>query len=167
MTSTPSATRPFRAADLGTLVVVPWSGEAPDGRDMPYLLACSLGDAADGDAETTAAAIERLLTDNGLPVGGDLVDGTQRPSLPVTLLVESGAAVLHMPTHNAQCVPTPEWLAAVAQRGYAYLVFTTRPWPEVVPGRPIEPEALAEFAGADDTLRAAAHIVLPARSLRG
>ncbi|MFI7503455.1 DUF5949 family protein [Streptomyces sp. NPDC049687] len=165
MTSTPSTTRPFSVADLGTLVVMPWSGEAPDGSDMPYLLAYSLGD-ADGGAETTAAAVERLLTDNGLPVGGDLVDGTQRPSLPVTLLVESGAAVLNMPSLNAQCVPPPEWLAAVAKRGYAYLVFTTRPWPEAVPGKPVEPETLAAFAGAEETLDAAAHVVLPARSLR-
>ncbi|MEX3099787.1 hypothetical protein DF268_18840 [Streptomyces sp. V2] len=164
MTST-SETRPFRVADLGTLVVMPWSGEAPDGSDMPYLLAYSLGDAADGP-EVTASAIERLLTDNGLPVGGDLVDGTERPSLPVSLLVESGQAVLNMPSLNAQCVPPPEWLAAVEHRGYAYLVFTTRPWPEAEPGKPVELEALAAFAGADETLNAAAHIVLPARSLR-
>ncbi|MCX4739085.1 DUF5949 family protein [Streptomyces antibioticus] len=167
MTSTPSATRPFRVTDLGTLVVMPWSGETPDGADMPYLLAYSLGDAADGGAETTAAAVERLLTDNGLPVGGDLVDGTERPSLPVTLLVQGGQAVLNMPNLNAQCVPPPEWLDAVAERGYAYLVFTTRAWPEAVPGRPVEAEALAAFAGAEETLTAAAHVVLPARSLRG
>ncbi|KUO13805.1 DUF5949 family protein [Streptomyces sp. DSM 15324] len=167
MTSTPSTTRPFSVADLGTLVVMPWSGEAPDGSDMPYLLAYSLGDAADGGAETTAVAIERLLADNGLPVGGDLVDGGERPSLPVTLLVTAGSAVLNMPMLNAQCVPPPEWLDAVEARGYAYLVFTTRPWPDAVPGRPVEPEALAAFAGAEETLTAAAHIVLPARSLRG
>ncbi|WP_416979363.1 DUF5949 family protein [Streptomyces sp. T028] len=166
MTSTPSATRPFRVADLGTLVVLPWSGEAPDGSDMPYLLAYSLGD-ADGGAATTAAAIERLLADNGLPVGGDLVDGNVRPSLPVTLLVTAGAAVLNMPMLNAQCVPPPEWLDAVEARGYAYLIFTTRPWPEAVPGRAVEPEALTAFAGDEDTLTAAAHVVLPARSLRG
>ncbi|MCX4762249.1 DUF5949 family protein [Streptomyces sp. NBC_01275] len=166
MTSTPSATLPFRVADLGTLVVMPWSGEAPGGSDMPYLLAYSLGDAADGGAETTAAAIERMLTDNGLPVGGDLVDGADRPGLPVTLLVQFGQAVLNMPSFSAQCVPPPEWLAAVEERGYAYLVFTTRPWPEAVPGKPVEPEALAAFAGADETLTAAAHVVLPARSLR-
>lgn len=165
MTPTPSATLPFRAADLGTLVVMPWSGEAPDGGDMPYLLAYSLGDAADGP-EATTAAVERLLTDHGLPVGGDLVDGAVRPSLPVTLLVEAGQAVLNAPSFNAQCLPPPEWLAAVEKRGYAYLVFTTRPWPEAVPGKPVEPEELAAFAGAEETLTAAAHAVLPARSLR-
>lgn len=166
MTSTSSATRPFRVADLGTLVVMPWSGEAPDGGDMPYLLAYSLGDAADGP-EASAAAIERLLTDNGLPVGGNLVDGTEKPSLRVSLLVEAGQAVLTLPGLSARCVPPPEWLAAVGERGYAYLVLTTRPWPEAVPGRPVEPEVLAAFAGAEETLTAAAHVVLPARSLRG
>ncbi|MFF1549123.1 DUF5949 family protein [Streptomyces sp. NPDC058291] len=166
MTSTPSATRPFRVADLGTLVVMPWSGEAPDGHDMPYLLAYSLGDTADGP-EGTAAAVARLLADNGMPVGGDVVDGTERPSLPFSLLVESGAAVLNLPGLNAQCLPPAEWLAAVGERGYAYLVLTARAWPEATPGRAVTPEALAAFAGAEETLAAAAHIVLPARRLRG
>ncbi|MDQ0581101.1 DUF5949 family protein [Streptomyces rishiriensis] len=166
MTSTPSATRPFRVADLGTLVVMPWSGEAPDGSDMPYLLAYSLGDTPEGP-EGTALAVARLLTDNGMPIGGDVVDGTERPSLPFTLLVESGAAVLNMPSLNAQCLPPQEWLAAVEQRGYAYLVLTTRAWPQATPGRAVTPEELAAFAGAAETLTAAAHIVLPARRLRG
>ncbi|WP_432133089.1 DUF5949 family protein [Streptomyces sp. bgisy154] len=165
MTSTSSETRPFRPADLGTLVVMPWNGEAPDGTDMPYLLAYSLGDGPEGP-EAATAAIERMLADQGLPVGGDVVDGTGRPSLPVTLLVESGAAVLNMPSLNAQCTPPQEWLAAVDERGYAYLVFTSRPWPEAEPGKAVEPEALAAFAGAEETLKAAAHVVLPARSLR-
>ena len=165
MTSTSSESRPFHPADLGTLVMIAWSGEAPDGPDMPYLLAYSLGD-AEGGPEVTSAAVEHLLTRNGLPVGGDLVDGKAKPSLPVGLLVEAGQAVVSMPTLSAQCTAPPEWLAAVAERGYAYLVFTTRPWPEAVPGRPVAPEALAAFAGADETLTAAAHAVLPARSLR-
>ena len=165
MTSTPSATRPFRVTDLGTLVVMPWSGEAPDGHDMPYLLACSLGDAPDGP-EAATAAVERLLNDNGLPVGGDLVDGNVRPSLPVTLLVVAGHAVVTMPRLNAKCPVRPQWLAAVAKRGYAYFVFTTRPWPEALPGKPLDPEALAAFVGADETQNSAAHIVQPARSLR-
>lgn len=71
-----------------------------------------------------------------------------------------------MPQLNAQCIPPAEWLTAVAERGFAYLVFTTRPWPEAQPGKPIEPEALAAFAGAEETLTAAAHVILPARSLR-
>ncbi|MER7186572.1 DUF5949 family protein [Streptomyces hyaluromycini] len=166
MTSTPSETRPFRVADLGTLVVLAWSGEAPDGSDMPYLLAYSLGD-AEGGPEATSAAVEALLANNGLPVGGDVVDGTARPSLPVTLLVQAGQAVLNLAPLNAQCPAPEEWLAAVGERGYAYLVFTTRPWPEGEPGKPVTPEALKDFAGAEETLTAAAHVVLPARSLRG
>ncbi|MER6343104.1 DUF5949 family protein [Streptomyces sp. NPDC001532] len=164
MTTTPNQTRPFRATDMGTLVVMAWSGEAPDG-DMPYLLAYTLGDGPDGP-EATSAAVERMLGDNGLPVGGDLVDGASRPSLPVGLLVEAGQAVVTMPHLNAQCTPPPEWLAAVGERGFAYFVFTTRPWPEAKPGKPVEPEALAAFAGAEETLNAAAHVVLPARRLR-
>jgi hypothetical protein len=167
VTSTSSDARPaVRAAELGTLVVLPWSGEAPDGTDMPYLLAYSLGDAA-GGPEATAAAVRQLLVSNGLPVDGQLVDGTAKPSLPVTLLVEAGQAVLNMPQLVAQATAPREWLAAVAARGYAYLVFTTRAWPEAAPGRPVEAAALADFAGAEETLTAAAHVTLPARSLRG
>ncbi|WP_225821421.1 DUF5949 family protein [Streptomyces naphthomycinicus] len=163
MTSTPTEVRP---AELGTLVVLAWSGEAPDGSDMPYLLAYSLGDTASGP-EGTAAAVEQLLASSGLPVGGELVDGTGRPGLPVSLLVEAGQAVLRMPRLVAQADAPPQWLAAVRERGYAYLVFTTRAWPEGEPGKVVEPAALAAFAGAEETLYAAAHVVLPATRLRG
>ncbi|MEW2115174.1 DUF5949 family protein [Streptomyces sp. NPDC005474] len=164
MTSTSSETRPFRIADLGTLVVMAWSGEAPDG-DMPYLLAYSLGD-GEGGPEAASVAVEQLLANTGLPIGGDIIDGSTRPSLPVSLLVESGSAIVNMPQLNAQCVPPAEWLTAVAERGFAYLVFTARPWPEGRPGMPIAPETLAAFAGAEETLTAATHVILPARSLR-
>lgn len=142
-----------------------WSGEAPGG-DMPYLLAYTLGDAPDGP-EAASAALRHMLESNGLPVGGDLVDGSVRSGLPVGMLVEGGHAVVTMPGFHARCVPPPEWLAAVDARGYAYFVFTTRPWPEALPGEPLDPKALAAFVGADETLNSAAHIVLPARSLRG
>ncbi|MET8580922.1 DUF5949 family protein [Streptomyces collinus] len=165
MTSSPSEARPFRPADLGTLVVLAWSGEAPDGTDMPYLLAYSLGD-TEGGPEATAAAIRHLLTSNNLPVGGQVVDGTSKPSLPITLLVEAGQAVVNMPQMVAQAEAPPEWLAAVAARGYAYLVFTTLAWPEGRPGQVVDPAALAAFAGAEETLTGAAHLILPARSLR-
>ncbi|WP_256979619.1 DUF5949 family protein, partial [Streptomyces sp. NRRL B-24085] len=55
---------------------------------------------------------------------------------------------------------------AVEARGFAYLIFTTRAWTGAEPGESVDPEALAEFVNADETLDAAAHIVLPARSLR-
>ncbi|MDX2598568.1 DUF5949 family protein [Streptomyces caniscabiei] len=165
MTSTSAETRPFRPADLGTLVVMAWSGEAPDG-DMPYLLAYTLGDGQSGP-EGSTAAVEDLLTSLGLSIGEKVVDGAAHPSLPVTLLVEAGQAVVTMPQLNAQCPAPPEWLAAVGRRGFAYLLFATRPWPEAQPGMPVEPEALAAFAGDTETLTSAAHVLLPARSLRG
>ncbi|MEU0340026.1 DUF5949 family protein [Streptomyces bobili] len=164
MTSTPSATRPFPLANLGTLVMMPWSGEASDGRAMPYLLACSLGNGP-GGPEGATAAVERLLGDSGLSVGGT-TDGTQKPSLPVTLLVVAGQAVVTMPWLKTQCTVRPEWLEAVAERGWAYFLFTTRPWPGDAPGTTVAPEALNMFAGDEETLKAAAHVILPARSLR-
>ncbi|GGX64039.1 DUF5949 family protein [Streptomyces minutiscleroticus] len=164
MTSTPSETLPFEAADLGTLAVMPWSGEHPDG-DMPFLLAYSLGDGA-GGPDGARAAVERLLRDNGLPPGDEIVDGTGRPDLPVTLLVEDGRALVTMPYLNARCGVPPEWLAAAGERGYAYFLFTSRPWPQARPGEPVAPEDLAAFVGDDDTLTRAAHCLLPARGLR-
>lgn len=166
VTSTSSETSPFRVAELGTLVVLPWSGAAPDGTDMPYLLAYSLGD-AEGGPEMTSAAVEGLLASNGLTVGADLVDGTTGADLALTLHVEADQAVVGMPQLGAQCTAPPAWLTAVDERGYAYLVFTTRPWPEGRPGQPIEPGALAAFVGAEKTLSAAAHVVLPAQRPRG
>lgn len=142
-----------------------FSGEAPDG-DMPYLLAYSLGD-GEGGPDASTVAIEELLRNNGLPVGDTLLDGSRQPSLPLTLLVEAGQAVVTMPYLNAQCVVPPEWLAAVGERGYAYFLFATRAWPEAEPGRPVAPESLAAFAGNEETLLSAAHVLLPARSLRG
>lgn len=166
MTATPSETRPFDLDRLGTLVLLPWSSAAADGADMPYLLAYSLGD-AEGGPRTTAAAVEALLASNGLAAGGALVDGTAaEPSLSVTLRVEGGEAVVDLPQLGARCAAPPAWLTAVAERGYAYLVFTTRAWPEGRPGLPIEADALTSFVGAEQTLRAAAHVVLPAQGPR-
>ncbi|WP_030781994.1 DUF5949 family protein [Streptomyces sp. NRRL S-920] len=166
MTSTSSEQRPFQATDLGTLAVLPWSGEHPDEEaDMPFLLAYSLGD-TEGGPEATAEAMRVLLHDAGLPVGGPVVDGARHPSLPVTLLVEVDQAVVTMPHLHAQCVVPPEWLAAVKQRGHAYFMVTTRAWPEAKPGEPVDEKRLSEFAGDEETLLNAAHCLLPARSLR-
>lgn len=164
MTSTSSETRPFRIADLGTLVVMAWSGDAPDG-DMPYLLASSLGD-GEGGPEASAVAVEQLLAGTGLPVGGDIVDGstaracrsvcsprpvrpssTCRSSTPGASRPRSGSPRSPNGASPTSCSPH-------------------RPWPEAQPGKPIEPEALAAIAGAEETLSAAAHVILPARSLR-
>ncbi|MFI2432294.1 DUF5949 family protein [Streptomyces sp. NPDC018693] len=164
MTSATRQPRPPHPADLGTLVMIAWSGETPDG-DMPYLLAYSLGDGR-GGPDASAAAIEQLLLGSGLRIGDEFVADTARPSLPISLLVEAGQAVVSMPNLSAQCTPPPEWFAAVAERGSAHLVFTTRPWPEGRPGKPVDPQTLAAFAGAEETLKSAAHVVIAARSLR-
>lgn len=167
MTSTSSETRTFRAADLGSLTVVAWSGEHPDDeKDMPFLLAYSLGD-GEGGPEASTEAIELLLQNTGLPLGGPVVETSRNPSLPVTLLVEAGQAVLNMPHLNAQCVVPPEWLTAVGERGHAYFMFTTRPWPEAKPGVPLAEEALAAFAGSEETMTSSAHCLVTAKSLRG
>lgn len=165
VTSTPTENRAFRAIDLGTLAVIAWSGEHPDeAGDMPFLLAYSLGDGAGGQ-EASTEAVRALLENNGLPVG-KVVDAAGKPSFPVSLLVEAGQAVVNMPYLNAQCVAPPEWLAAAAERGYAYFVFTTRPWTPAVPGSPVAEEDLASFAGDEATLNGAAHCLLPVRKLR-
>lgn len=166
MTSTTSEQRPFHAADLGTLAVIAWSGEHPeDQKDMPFLLAYSLGD-TEGGPESTAEALTTLLHNAGLPIGGPLVDGSRVPSMPVSLLVEADQAVVNMPQVNAQCPVPPEWLAAVKQRGHAYFMATTRAWPEAKPGEKVSEELLSQFAGDEETLLNAAHCLLPARSLR-
>ncbi|MEN3585176.1 DUF5949 family protein [Streptomyces sp. ZYX-F-203] len=163
MTSTTSDTPAVRAGDPGTLVIMSWSRETPDG-DIPYLLACSLGDGADGP-EGSSAAVARLLRDAGLPPGEGLVDTTgRRPRPPVDLLVVAEAAVLTMPRVNAQFVPPAAWLSAVAKRGAAYLIFATRPWPKgAAPGHAA---TLADFASDERTLASAAHVLLPAQRLR-
>ncbi|CAM5261115.1 putative protein OS=Streptomyces alboniger OX=132473 GN=CP975_18850 PE=4 SV=1 [Streptomyces alboniger] len=166
MTTTSSEQRPLKAADLGTLAVLAWSGESDeDEKDMPFLLAYSLGD-TEGGPEATAEAMGALLAETGLPVGGPLVDAARRPSLPVSLLVEAEQAVIAMPHLNAQCAVPPEWLAAAKRRGHAYLLVTTRAWPDAKPGEPVSEESLSAFAGAEETLLHSAHCLLPIRSLR-
>ncbi|MFJ7153092.1 DUF5949 family protein [Streptomyces sp. NPDC100445] len=166
MTSVSSETRPFRAADLGTLALLAWMArnEVGDGR-TPCLLACSLGDGPDGP-DAASAAVARLCADMGLPVGGEPVDGTSRPSLKVSMLVVAGQIVLQMPGVSSQVTPPAEWVSAVQELGYAYFMFTTRICPSTGPRRPATGETLAAFAGAPETTNAAAHLYLPARGLR-
>ncbi|MFJ6630933.1 DUF5949 family protein [Streptomyces sp. NPDC091376] len=167
MTSTPSAVRAFRPAQLGTLVVIAWSGEHPDDeRDMPFLLAYALGDGT-GGPEAAGAAARQLLEEVGLPVGSEYVDAAEAVGLPVTLLVEAGQAVLTMPHLSAQCPVPQEWLAAVRDRGHVYFIFATRPWPEAAPGVPVSEDMLREFVGDEAVLSTAAHCLLPVRQLRG
>ncbi|MFF2651152.1 DUF5949 family protein [Streptomyces sp. NPDC058045] len=153
-------------ADLGTLVVLAWSGQHPtEPGDMPFLLAYSLGDGP-GGPEGASAAVRAFLDSAGLPVGGPVLDGTHR-SLPVTLLVQAGQAVLTLDRLNAQCPVPPEWLDAVGQRGHACLMFATRPWPAGRPGLAVTADELTAFAGSPETVGTAAHCLVPVRSLRG
>ncbi|MCS0604975.1 DUF5949 family protein [Streptomyces sp. LP11] len=165
MTSATSETRPFRAADIGTLVLLAWlaRNEEGDGR-TPCLLACSLGDGPDGP-EAASAAVERLLGDLGLPIGGEPVDGTSR-TLKVGMLVAAGQIVLQLPQITSQVTPPADWLAAVQKLGYTYFMFSKRVCPSTGPRTPVTGAALAEFAGSPETTNAAAHAYLPARGLR-
>ncbi|WP_030345236.1 DUF5949 family protein [Streptomyces sp. NRRL S-1022] len=166
MTSATSETRPFRAAGLGTLALLAWMArnEEGDGR-TPCLLACSLGDGP-GGPEGTSAAVTRLLDDMGLPVGGHPVDGTTRPSLKVSMLVVAGQIVLQMPNVTTQVTPPAEWLKAVGKLGYTYFMFTTRVCPTTGPRQPAVGAELSAFVGSPETTNSAAHVYLPARSLR-
>ncbi len=152
----------MRSEDLGTLLVMSWSREDPQG-SIPYILACPRGDGANGPGAASEAA-GKLLAAAGIPPKHELVDAARLPSLPVGLLVLPGAAVLTLPQVTAQFVPPEAWLEAVAERGCAYLIFTTRPWPDAEPG---DVEALAAFTSEEETLKSAAHVALPARRLRG
>jgi hypothetical protein len=163
VTSTPVETQAPRTGGLGTLLVMSWSREAPEGT-IPYILACPRGDGPDGP-EAESAAAGQLLANAGIPVQHELVDAARTPSLPVTLLVLPGAAVLTLPQVTAQFVPPADWLAAAAEHGCAYLIFTTRPWP--ADAEPGDVPTLAGFTSAEATLKSAAHVVLPVRKLRG
>ncbi|MEU3948422.1 DUF5949 family protein [Streptomyces sp. NPDC029526] len=162
MTSTSTETQPWRAADLGSLVVMAWRRETPDG-DIPFLLACSLGDGANGP-EAGADAVRQLLQAAGLSVGGGLVDASGQSGESAGVLVVPGAASLTMPGLNAQFAPPPKWAAAAGERSYVYLLFATRPWPEGV--KPGDLETLDAFTSDQETLTSAAHVLLPVRSLR-
>ncbi|WP_369194285.1 DUF5949 family protein [Streptomyces djakartensis] len=162
MTSISPETQSVPTDDLGSLVVQSWRGTTPDG-DVPYLLVCSLGD-GQGGPEATSKAVEQLLTSAGLPPGEGLVHATQRPSLPVSLLVVPGSAVLNVQHLKSQFVPPESWLEAVAELGFAYLIFATRPWP--AGAEPGDVETLSAFTSDEEAMASSAHVVLPARSLR-
>jgi hypothetical protein len=150
-----------RSAEVGTFVAMSWSRETPQGA-IPYVLAFSLGDGENGP-EGSAAAVEQLMHNCGLSIDEGLVDGSSRPRMPVSLLVVDGSVVLSMPQINAQIVPSDQWLAAVAERGYACLILTARTWPG---GELTDNDALAAFANDEETLKRSANVVLPARKLR-
>lgn len=165
MTSPQTAQSGFQQRQFGTLTVIGWTGEnREDGKDMPFLLAYSTGNGADGPAGSELAA-RRLLREAGLPVGGEVVDGTSGRQLPVSLLVQAGQAVLTLPHATVQYPATPEWLAAAADRGFAYFLFSTKPWPQGASGRTVGEDELRAFVD-ENMMRNAAHCLLPVRSLQ-
>lgn len=88
---------------LGTLTVIPWTGEqSDDERNPPFLLAYSLGDGCDG-AEAGQEAMHAVIKEVGLRTGPGLTDVAASPAIPITLLVQAGRAVLTMPYLKAQC----------------------------------------------------------------
>ncbi|MFC1229502.1 MULTISPECIES: DUF5949 family protein [Streptomyces] len=161
MSTISTAARPGDSADPGSVAVMAWHGEAPDG-GVPYLLACSLGDGSSGP-DATADAVRRLLRGAGLSPTGHLVDATGETG-PSGVVFVPGAASLALPGFDAQFVPPPKWTDAAGERGYVYLVFTTRPWPSGA--EPGDLATLDAFASDRGTLRSAAHVLLPARTLR-
>lgn len=155
------------ASLLGTLTVIPWTGEASDGeRNPPFLLAYSLGDGRDG-AEAGGEAMRAVIEEVGLHTGAGLVDVGESPNIPITLLVQAGRAVLTMPYLKAQCAVPPEWEEDARATGGVYFIIATQPWPEGIPGKPVSEEALRAFVGDEAVLTGAAHCLVPVSSLRG
>ncbi|WAX76440.1 DUF5949 family protein [Streptomyces sp. KMM 9044] len=161
MSTTSTSAQSWNSADLGSVVVMAWRRETPDG-GIPFLIACSLGDGASGP-DVTADAVRHLLRGAGLSPQGRLVDATEEDGSSGVVVVP-GAAALTMPGFDAQFVPPPKWADAAGERGYVYLVFTTRPWPSGA--EPGDLATLDAFTSDQDTLRSAAHVLLPARTLR-
>ncbi|WP_299539053.1 DUF5949 family protein [uncultured Streptomyces sp.] len=165
MTSPQTATGSYSPAQIGTQVLIGWSGEHPErGHDVAFLLTYSLGDGPDGP-ETGSAALRAALGRAGLRVGGGVLDASEHPSLPVKLLVQAGQAVLTLPHFTAQYPAPPEWVAAALSTGQVYGMFATRPWPEAVAGRPVSEDRLRAFAASPETVSTAAHCLMPVRSL--
>ncbi|MEV6963198.1 DUF5949 family protein [Streptomyces sp. NPDC051207] len=161
MTSNSTQTHPVRSAEVGSFVAMSWSRETPQGA-IPYILVFSLGDGTSGP-EGSATAVEQLIHNCQLSTDDGLIDGSLRPSMPISLLVVDGSVVLTMPQINTPIIPSNQWLTDVTERGYACLLITTRTWPG---GELTDTDALAAFANHEETLKHSAKIVLPTRKLR-
>jgi hypothetical protein len=166
MSQTNTAPDPTLQRRIGTFMMMGWAGENhDDGRDMPFLMAYSLGDGPDGP-EAGQEALLAVAAEIRLPVGGTILDVSHARRVSVRLLVEGGKAVLSMPYLHAAC-PMPErWVAAAHDRGAVYLILASRPWPEATPGRVLTEEQLQAFAGDEETLSTAAHCIVPVGTLK-
>ncbi|MEV6552116.1 DUF5949 family protein [Streptomyces sp. NPDC051597] len=166
MTSATSAASPARTAQLGTLSLLAWSGpHFEEDRDVAFLMVYPLGD-GEGGAEGAEAAVRELLEGIGIPAG-TVHDAAHGARLPMTLLLEGGQVTLTLPQLRVQCVTPPEWMEAARAEGAAHFIFTTRAWPEAVPGARLTEEAMRAFVGDERTLTGAGHCVLPVSRLRG
>lgn len=166
MTTANSLTTAVDPAELGTLVLLAWTGDPDQGHDTPYLVAYSLGDGR-GGPEAAGRALTALIGQLGLATGDVLHDRTGEGTFPVQLLIQAGQAVVTMPHMNAQCPAPAEWLAAAEQRGTVHFMIAARPWPEATPGQPLTEAVLQAFLGDEAVLADTAHVLLPVSRLRG
>lgn len=151
---------------LGTVVVLPWSSDpAADDPSTPFLLLYPLGDGKDG-AEASSEAMTAMLTGLGLQLGEQVADLSKQPRSPISLLVEAGQAALTLAAMKVQCTVPPEWEQAARERGQAYLIGSTSPWPDAVPGEPVDEASLRSYVSEEMLLKASAHALVPVRSLR-
>ncbi|WP_326700704.1 DUF5949 family protein [Streptomyces sp. NBC_01754] len=165
MTSPQTATSTFKQAQLGTQVLLGWSGDRPDGNGgTAFLLTYSLGDGQDGP-EAGEQAMRVALERSGLTVGGETLDAAEMPNLPVKLLVQAGQAVLTLPHFKAQYTVPREWLDVARAEGTVHGMFATRPWPAATPGQPVDEELLRSFVCDPEVVGTSAHCLLPVRSL--
>ncbi|MFF4171235.1 DUF5949 family protein [Streptomyces sp. NPDC001744] len=167
MTTSPVASSARSASPLGTLTVIPWSSEpSADSAGTPFLMAYSLGDGRDGP-EAGRRAMRSALENTGLSLGDRLFDLERDTGINASLLVEGGSAVLTLPFLKARCPVPDEWGAAARESGKVYLICSARPWPEAVPGRPVEEERLRAFVSDEEMLADSAHVLMPVRRLQG
>ncbi|MFE4594173.1 DUF5949 family protein [Streptomyces laurentii] len=152
---------------LGTLTVIAWTiGPAGDRPVTPFLMVYSLGDGRDGP-EAGAMALRAALDGMGVPVGGAVVDTAQDRRAGAHLLVEAQRAVLTLPFMTAQCPVPAEWETAAHESGQVYLIVPVTPWPAGRPGEPVTEARLKVFVADQDTVRNAAHLMVPVSRIQG
>ncbi|QES20097.1 hypothetical protein DEJ46_14075 [Streptomyces venezuelae] len=147
--------------------MIPWSSEPTAGEAAtPFLMAYSLGDGRDGP-EAGQQAMRTALESMGLSVGDRLFDLEKDGGINATLLVEGGSAVLNLPFLKVQCPVPDEWETAARERGQVYLICSVRPWPEAVPGQPVDEARLRTFVSDEEMLAESAHVLMPVRRIQG
>ncbi|WP_030559659.1 DUF5949 family protein [Streptomyces aureocirculatus] len=168
MTSTTAVKPEQQGSLLGTLIIVPWANEtasASGGTVTPFLLVCSRGDGREGP-EAGAEALRTELEKSGLTIGGGATDLTRSSRTPISLLVEAGQAVLHLPFLRVQCPVSPQWQQAAHEGGTAHLICALRPWPEAVQGRTLAADELRAFVSDEQMVPTSARCLLPVRRVR-